>query len=792
MNPRRGFALRTKVVLVIVSTAGTALALAAGLLLAHDRSETRERMGEQLSALADVTAEGCQAALRFGDRGVAQEKLDALAADPAVVAAVLFAADGEVFARFARASSDGLPDAPGLGVETSPDHLGIFRPVRDGRARLGTLYLRSDLSPVERRESGYRSVIAATFVASMAVALLLAWALQRVVSRPIADLARVARHVARRRDFSVRVPAAYDDEVGELVDTFNDMLAQIEERDDALRRTLGRLEESEERYELAVTGASDGIWDWNLRTDTVYYSARWRSMFGYDDEELVAGPSEWFDRIHPDDVARVRARLEEHLAGKRPDFECEFWMAHRLGGLRWVLARGLAVRDGAGAAHRIAGSITDVTERRGRDPLTGLPNRLLFIDRLGREIERSSRADSPSFAVLCVELERLTLVNETLGRPVGRDLLLEAARRISDVLRPEDTLARMELGAFAILLTGIADVAYPARLAAKIHASIAHGFLLRDQEVLTSAAIGISLGATGYDGPEPALRDAATAMQRAQALGWNRTEVFDESMRERAFARLELESGLLRALERNELELHYQPIVTLPDRRLAGFEALVRWRRAGELVPPGEFIGVAEDSGIIAPLGRWVLDRACRDLRDWLDRALVRPESLLVSVNVSAKQLAAGDFRSAVAVALEGSGLPPSALKLEVTESGFLGAIEPCDASLRGLRDLGVGTWIDDFGTGYSSLSYLHRLPIEAIKIDRSFVAALDDGNGAGALVRTIVDLGRNLGLRTIAEGVEAEGQVDRLADLGCDFAQGFLVSRPLGVSDAGNLVASG
>jgi diguanylate cyclase (GGDEF)-like protein/PAS domain S-box-containing protein len=556
-------------------------------------------------------------------------------------------------------------------------------------------------------------------------------------------------------------------------------------------RTLEALRESEERYSLAAQGANDGLWDWNLKTGEVYFSPRWKGMLGLREDEVANRPEEWLDRVHPEDRDRLKADLEAHLQGATPHFENEHRLLHRDGGFRWMLTRGLAVRDEHGKACRIAGSQTDTTERKVYDGLTGLPNRVLFHDRLASVLARTRRDPGFLFAVLFLDLDRFKIVNDSLGHPAGDRLLVEVARRLERCVRAGDTVARLGGDEFAVLLTGVRDVSDPTRAAIRIQEALAAPFDLGGREVFTSASVGIAMSASGYDNPSGLLQDADTAMYRAKSRGGGRSEVFDEEMRARALARLQLESDLRRAVERQTFELHYQPIVSPVSGGLLAFEALVRWSHPERgLILPEEFISLAEETGMVLALGGQVLRQACRRMRAWMDR-LPAGSPLVVSVNVSARQLACADFPDLVAEVLRESDLPPERLKLEITESAIIENADSAAGLLSRLRDLGVGIWLDDFGTGHSSFSYLHRFPIETLKIERSFIGKLDQGDGSYAIVRAIVLLAHSLGLSTIAEGVEHAGQQDRLRELGCDGVQGYLFSQPVPGDDASELIVS-
>jgi diguanylate cyclase (GGDEF)-like protein/PAS domain S-box-containing protein len=555
-------------------------------------------------------------------------------------------------------------------------------------------------------------------------------------------------------------------------------------------RTLEALRESEERYSLAARGANDGLWDWNLTTGRVYFSPRWKSMLGLAESEVGDRVSEWLDRVHAEDLERLQRDLEAHLEGRTPHFETEHRLLHKDGGFRWMLTRGLAVRDAAGKPYRIAGSQTDTTGRKVYDGLTGLPNRVLFLDRLAACLARTKRAPGHLFAVLFLDLDRFKLVNDSLGHAVGDQLLEEVARRLERCVRLGDTVARLGGDEFAILLEQVGDVSDATRVAVRIHESLSTPCLLGGRQVFTSASVGIALSATGYETPESVLQDADTAMYRAKSLGMARYEVFDEAMRARALARLQMENDLRWSLEREQLTLQYQPIVSLASGELLGFEALVRWHHPERgSVPPEVFIPVAEETGMILALGLQVLRMACRQAREWSDlRGDGRP--LVMSVNISGKQLAQGDFLERIAEVLRETGLPPAHLKLEITESAIVENADSAAEVLQRLRELGVGVWLDDFGTGHASFSYLYRFPIDTLKIDRSFIGQLDGEGASREITRTIVLLAQSLGLEVIGEGVETASQRERLRDFACGSMQGFLVSHPLTPEAAGELLA--
>ena len=423
------------------------------------------------------------------------------------------------------------------------------------------------------------------------------------------------------------------------------------------------------------------------------------------------------------------------------------------------------------------------------DSLTGLPNRAMFTELLKAEIESSERLEGHKFAVLFLDLDRFKNINDSLGHTHGDLLLVAFAERLERTLRPVDTLARFGGDEFAILLSGMSDATDAVRVAKRIQDELTQPFVLDKNSAFATASIGIALSSSGYTRAEDILRDADIAMYRAKENGKARYELFDQVMHARAVSRLQLESDLRQAIERQEFCVYYQPIVCLQTGRLAGFEALVRWNhpRRG-IVSPADFIPVAEETGLIVPIGQWVLSEACMQVRQWqLDSPSHR--SLSLSVNLSARQVAQPDLLERINEALESSKLNAHCLKLEITESVVMENAEAAALMFKQLRSLGVQLSIDDFGTGYSSLSYLHRFPLNYLKIDRSFVTRLTTEND-NAIVRTISTLARNLGMEVIAEGIETEEQYQQLTMLGCEFGQGFLFSRPVNSESVIHLLA--
>ncbi len=559
--------------------------------------------------------------------------------------------------------------------------------------------------------------------------------------------------------------------------------------------------ESKDRLVLALRASGNGVWDLNVATGEVHYSPRWKQMMGLSDQEAPAQLATWLDRLHPEDAVRVRAELKSFSDGLSSTFDVEYRLRHQDGTYLWMQNRALAAHRERRRATRIVGVQNDVTRHKTEeeqllrdafhDGVTGLANRALFIDRLGRCFRRSRRQKDHLFAVLLVDMDRFQIINNSLGHDAGDRLLVSVARRLEDCIRAGDSIARVGDDEFAIILDDLTAPEDATRAADRVQAAMGRPVLIGGQEVTTSSSIGIALSKATYERPEDLLRDADTAMHRAKAHGRSRFEIFDIAMHDQAMARLQLEHDLRSAVELSQLRLVYQPIVRLQTGSIVGFEALLRWQhpRRG-MVSPVEFIPVAEESGLIVQIGRWVMVRACKQMRLWQHELAGMPPDATISVNLSSRQFSQQDLAPDLAAILKDSGLPPARLKLELTESAIMEHPESAAVQLEQLRALDVGTAIDDFGTGYSSLAYLHRFPLDTLKIDRSFVSAVTEPGRRQQLVRGIVTLAHNLGMDVVAEGVETEAQRQVLGELGCELGQGYLFARPVEVADVPALFA--
>jgi diguanylate cyclase (GGDEF)-like protein/PAS domain S-box-containing protein len=560
-----------------------------------------------------------------------------------------------------------------------------------------------------------------------------------------------------------------------------------------LQQRQSLLSESDERYELVANATNDALWDWSPRAAEMYYSPRWEALTGATGS-VQEGLEWWMNKVHPGDISRLRQDMESHIAGHTAHLENTHRILHTSGEWRWVLARGKALHDAKGLT-RIAGSISDVTESKRyeqrllhdafHDGLTGLPNRALLMDRLRLCSARSRRKNDYLFAVLFLDIDSFKLVNDSLGHSVGDQLLIHVSQRLGDCVRPNDTVARLGGDDFIILLDDIESVEDALQVAERIHLTLATPISLGGESISTLVSIGIAISDLNHERPEYLLRDADTAMYQSKAEGPGRTKLFERGMHATAVSRLHLENELRFAVERNELFLVFQPIVAMANMEVQGFEALVRWQHPERgLLSPMEFIPVAEETGVIDRIDEWVMNAACIQLSEWRTK-FGKKRVLSMNVNVSGNQFRTQGLTSGVSGILQQTGLNPRDLQIELTETVIMDRAESSKRALSSLRDKGIRICIDDFGTGYSSLSYLDAFDLDGLKIDRSFIQSMQTTDGPPKIIQAIIDLGHNLGLGVTAEGVETKNQLDQLRAMGCDTAQGYLLSRPLSAHQA-------
>lgn len=562
------------------------------------------------------------------------------------------------------------------------------------------------------------------------------------------------------------------------------------------RRTDAALRDSEFKLRTLFTNMNEGLTQVDNDEVIEFVNDRLCELTGYKREEMIGRRT--LDLLFDDDGRRLVTKAnEERRKGISGQYEAR--LRKKSGEMLWVLVSGAPIINDRGTLTGTLGMFMDISERKRieqqllhdafHDGLTGLANRALFMDHLRLTIERCKSRHSNYYAVLFLDFDRFKVINDSLGHAEGDELLKQIARRLEAVSRTGDVLARLGGDEFVILLTEMLDANDAIQIAGRIQDDLKQPFDLRGNEVFMSASIGIALSTDGHRQADEMLRDADIAMYRAKATGKARYQVFNEAMRAIATTRLQLETEMRQGLERGEFEIHYQPIINLETSELSGFEALARWRHPVRgLSSPAEFIPAAEETGLILPLGRWILAESCRQMREWHNRYPAASE-LAVNVNLSCKQFLQSDLAEQVSQTLRETGLAPQYLKLEITESYLLENSEKAVKIMNRLRKLGVELSLDDFGTGYSSLSYLHSLPINSLKIDRSFISRLTATSENSQIVRTIIEMAQNLNMQVIAEGIETAEQLEQLNRLNCGQGQGYFFSRPLDATRAGEFI---
>lgn len=805
------WSLRRKLIFLIMLSSAICLLVSFSVLFASSLRSSHQESLQQLSGISDILAGNAQAALVFSDSAEAIRLLESLQEHREIESAWLLDDNGMALASWHRdgtirpVPADYRVDGKQTRSEFWSKSADLYRPVVRGGERIGYILLQADLTERWNRHVADLENGLAVAALSLLVIYLLASRLQSVISRPISEMADTARAIAHDKAYNLRVPQHANDEIGDLALAFNHMVSEIQDRDESLLRHQDKLErevakrtaelaKTNEELELAAKISNLGYWEYDIEAREFSFNDQYYSLH-LTSSRQVGGYRLSFDEfvrrfIHPQDVPRFADHIQLALESREANFvvEIEIRILCIEGEMRWVRMRFKSLSDVQGRKTRLTGVSQDITEKKRSeetiwqqanfDPLTGLPNRRMFQDRLEHEIKKSHRDGLP-LALMFIDLDKFKEVNDTLGHDKGDILLVEAALRIAGCVRESDTVARLGGDEFTVILSELEDTSSIERVAQSIIDALVTPFRLGDETAFVSASIGITLYPDDAINPEMLMSNADQAMYASKSAGRNRFSYFTPSLQEAALNRMHLINDLRGALSENQFHLQYQPIVELTSGNIHKAEALVRWQHSERgLINPAEFVALAEESGMIIEIGDWVFREAARQVQRLRE---VHHPDFQISVNKSPIQFHNDEryFQSWLPY-LQQLGLPGECMAIEITEGLLLDATVTVKDKLLGLRDAGIHVALDDFGTGYSSLSYLKKFDIDYIKIDRTFVRNLTATSDDMALCEAIIVMAHKLGLKVIAEGIETPTQRHLLAAAGCDYGQGHLFAPPL------------
>lgn len=801
--------IKHKLMLINLLTVAVLLALVYSGLVINTFFSFKKSSIDTVTVQAKIIGINSAAALMFNDKKAAQEVLLTLGAVKNTVSAATYK-DKALFAAYQRSDDIPLPDASSIqeGYRFSLNYLEITQTIRFMDETIGMIYIRSDLKEMYSRLFIYIGIMAAIMALSLFIAFLLLSQFQKTITAPIFNLAGLTQRISIEKDYSIRVKSQTGDEFDTLAQGLNGMLDQIQSRDIELGENRNRLagkneelenellkrrvaeeelREREEGLRKIFEEGPLGMAIMGVDSKFMRVNAMLASLLGYSYEELIG--LSLADMAHPDETNDFMIYAKKIIDNEIPSYNIEKRLVKKGGNIIWVNVTASLIRDQSGQPVYFIGMMKDITERRAlydklkhdamHDGLTNLSNKNMFVNRLENVVIRSKREKDYRFAVMFLDLDRFKNVNDSLGHLVGDRLLEAVAERLKKCVRAYNTIARLGGDEFAILLEDITTDQAPVYIAERIKHELLTPFHFDEHNVFVTVSIGIVLSGQEYQNAEEVIRDADIAMYAAKGRDRDCYVIFDESMHHGVRDFLKMENDLRVAIDRNEFVLFYQPIVSIQSGENVGFEALVRWKNAsGEIVPPIKFIPVAEETGLIGPIGKWVFQEACRQITQWR-RDFCLPTPLTVSINLSSKQMRP-DLIGQVEQILQETGADPESLRLEITESILIGNSAMASKFLLELKRLKIKVYLDDFGTGYSSLSYLHKFHIDALKIDRSFVNSMCADENAMEIVKTIISMAHGLKKYVVAEGVETEEQLEELRKMKCDYFQGYLYSKPL------------
>lgn len=776
----RSNSLRKKLVTIAMITVTLTLVLSNLAFISLEYYIGKKEVSNKLTILGEVIANQTAAALMFQDIPVLQNNLNALVADDSILRGCLYGPEQKLISHYYDANASVVCPTFLYELERTTN-LNFYQrfPIEFNGQLIGTFYIESSHSELLKRVNSFLFFSALVLAFSLLLALFLSNSLQAVVIGPVKNLSKTLRNIMRKKDYSIRAAKHSFDELGELVDLFNSLLNTIEIENTSLKS-------SEDRFRKLTALSPVGIFQINTLHHLEYVNQRWRDIHATPD--YLPSLESWIASIHPDDQELFHEHWK-NLINKQESISLELRLIRRDNEVIWLQLLTSTLHDQRGELLGYLGAISDISELKEAqlqmetlafyDPLTGLANRRLFRDRLKSSISNAHRTKS-STALMFIDMDQFKRINDTLGHDAGDLLLIEIANRLQDSVRETDTVSRVGGDEFTVLLTDVNSSHDVLLIAEKLLRTLAEPIYVHGHTLVTTVSIGITLTPEDSIDDNILMKNADLAMYRAKELGRNNIQFFSEEMNRRVLEHLEIEQEINVALAENQFVLAYQPQVNLVDFGITGVETLLRWVHPGKgMIAPDKFIPIAEESGQIIEIGKFVLNQSCAQMAELLAKGIL-PINAKVSVNLSAKQFTDPDLLQEIKNAIQNANLSPHNLELEITESIIMKDVEGANIIMEHLKALGVSIAIDDFGTGYSSLSYIKSFPIDVLKVDRSFVMDIPADQNDMAITAAIIAMAHKLNLTVIAEGVETQEQLNFLYVNYCDKGQGYLFSRPL------------
>ncbi|MET0377460.1 MAG: EAL domain-containing protein [Spongiibacteraceae bacterium] len=784
----------SKLILLSLATSLFSLLAAIGAIAAYDRYSLHSVAEQEFSVLANVISNRSAAAVVFEDAELARSNLSALQYRNGIELGCIYRQDPDtgnsqrastLLAQFDGGIEEACPSAQipqRQEIRLLERSLEVWQPIELDGATVGSLYLRASMAETLSRLQQKLLMLIPVMAMASALALVICTILSRQIAKPLLLLGRTAAEVVATDNYSIRADKFGADEVGQVVDSFNQMLEMIEREDASLR-------ESEEKFRLISESSKVGIFQLDRTGKCIYANEEMSAITGLTVEQLISDG--WLHTVHPDDRRRISDQFQVLFQkGTEANLESSLLLAD--GSLKWINGHVAPVRNGKGQQQGYLGTLSDISELKQAhdqleqmafyDTLTGLANRRLFRNRLEHMLGNIPR-NGGGVALILIDLDHFKHVNDSMGHDSGDSLLTVVAERLRHCVRFTDTVARLGGDEFAVILPNVPDTLTVSTICEKILGALSKAVLLGDQEIAISASLGISMAPEDSHTAETLIKNADLALYRAKDDGRNTFKFFTTEMNTDLVDHLRLVNNLRNAIEQESFVLFYQPQIDLMSGQLVGFEALVRWVNGERLVSPIEFIPIAEETDLIIPLGRWILRTACQQMRALLDSRLISNRAVM-TVNLSIRQFQDKELVEFIQSTLNACGLQATQLELELTETVLMENLETTLDSLNSIKKLGVGLSIDDFGTGYSSLGYLKRLPVNVVKVDRSFVMDIPHDKDDMEITAAVIAMAHKLRYRVVAEGIETKEQYDFLRESGCDYGQGYYFSPPLNTQD--------